>query len=44
MLDCDSNFTKPNDLSLAIVIEDDAITWTIILLKGYEHISLSPII
>jgi hypothetical protein len=33
MFGCDSNFTEPKDLALAIVVERDAITFTIILLK-----------
>jgi hypothetical protein len=40
MFNCDSNFTEPKDLTLAIVIEHDAITLTLILLKGCEHTSL----
>jgi hypothetical protein len=40
MLGYDSNFTELKDLSLAIITEHDAITWTIILLKGCEHPSL----
>jgi hypothetical protein len=40
MLDCNSNFTETKDLALAIVAECDAITFTIILLKGCEHHSL----
>jgi hypothetical protein len=41
MLDCDCNFTETKDFALAIVIERDAVTFTIILLKGCEHPSLS---
>jgi hypothetical protein len=41
MLGCDSNFTKPKDLALAIVTERDAITFILALLKGCEHPSLS---
>jgi hypothetical protein len=41
MLDSDSNFTEPKDLALAIVTERDAITFTLVLLKGFEHPSLS---
>ncbi len=41
MFGCDSNFTKTKDLDLAIIVEHDAITWAIILLKGFEHHSLS---
>jgi hypothetical protein len=40
MFGCDSNFTEIKDLTLAIVSEHDAITFTLILLKGYEHPSL----
>jgi hypothetical protein len=40
MFDCDSNFIKSKDLALAIITERDAITFTIILLKGREHPSL----
>jgi hypothetical protein len=40
MFGCDSNITKPKDVFLAIFIERDAITWTIILIKGCEHPSL----
>jgi hypothetical protein len=40
MFGCDSNFTETNDLTLAIVIERDAITLTLVLLKGYKHRSL----
>jgi hypothetical protein len=41
MFGCDSNFTDTKDLNLAIVAERDAITFTLILLKGCEHPSLS---
>jgi hypothetical protein len=41
MFDCDINFTETKDLTLAIVAERDAITFTLVLLKGYEHPSLS---
>jgi hypothetical protein len=40
MLGCDSNFTKIKDLALAIVTKCDAITFTLVLLKGCEHPSL----
>jgi hypothetical protein len=40
MFDCNSNFTETKDFALAIVAECDAITFTIILLKGFEHPSL----
>jgi hypothetical protein len=40
MFGCDSNFIEPKYLALAIITEPDAITWTIILLKGCEHPSL----
>jgi hypothetical protein len=40
MFHYDSNFTETNDLTLAIVAERDAITFTLILLKGCEHPSL----
>jgi hypothetical protein len=40
MLGCDSNFTESKDLAVAIVAERDAITFTIILIKGYEYPSL----
>jgi hypothetical protein len=35
-----NNFTETKDLALAIVTESDAITFTLILLKGCEHPSL----
>jgi hypothetical protein len=41
MLDCDSNFTETKDFVLTIVVERDANTFTIILLKICEHRSLS---
>jgi hypothetical protein len=40
MFGCDNNFTQTKDLALAIIAERDAITWTIILLKGCENSSL----
>jgi hypothetical protein len=40
MFGCDNNFTETKDLTLAIVVEHDAITFTLILLKGCEHPSL----
>jgi hypothetical protein len=40
MFDCDRNFTETKDLTLVIVTEHDAITFTLILLKGCEHHSL----
>jgi hypothetical protein len=40
MFDCNSNFIETKDFALAIVVERDAITFTIILLKGCEHPSL----
>jgi hypothetical protein len=40
MFRCDSNFTKTKDLTLAIVIERDVITFTLVLFKGCEHHSL----
>jgi hypothetical protein len=40
MFGSNSNFTETKDLALAIVTERDAITFTLILLKGYEHPSL----
>jgi hypothetical protein len=40
MFSCDSNFTKINELTLAIVIEFGAIFFTLVLLKGCEHPSL----
>jgi hypothetical protein len=40
MFRCDSNFTETKDLTLAIVVERDAITFTLVLLKGCEHPSL----
>jgi hypothetical protein len=40
MFGCDSNFTESKDFDMAIVAERDAITWTIILLKGCEYPSL----
>jgi hypothetical protein len=40
MFDCNNNFTEIKDFALAIIAERDAITFTIILLKGYEHPSL----
>jgi hypothetical protein len=40
MLNCDSNFTETKDLALAIVVKNDAITITLVLLKGCEHPSL----
>jgi hypothetical protein len=33
MLDCGSNFTELKDLTLVIVIERNAITFTLVLLK-----------
>jgi hypothetical protein len=33
MFRCESNFTEINDLTLAIIAERDAITFTLILLK-----------
>jgi hypothetical protein len=41
MFHCDSNFTEIKDLTLAIVAERGAITFTLILLKRYEHSSLT---
>jgi hypothetical protein len=40
MFRCDSNFTKTKDLTLSIVTKRDAITFTLVLLKGCEHRSL----
>jgi hypothetical protein len=40
MLGCDSNFTESKDLALAIVAKRDAITFTLVLLKGCEQHSL----
>jgi hypothetical protein len=40
MFGCDNNFTEIKDLTLAIIAEHDAITFTLILLKGCEHPSL----
>jgi hypothetical protein len=40
MFSSNSNYTETNDLTLAIVTERDAITFTIVLLKGCEHPSL----
>jgi hypothetical protein len=40
MFRCDSNFTETKDLTLAIVAERDAITFTLVLLKGCKHHSL----
>jgi hypothetical protein len=40
MFRCDSNFTETEDFCLAIVAERDAITFTLVLLKGYELPSL----
>jgi hypothetical protein len=40
MFRCDSNFTETKDLTLTIVAERDVITFTLVLLKGYEHPSL----
>jgi hypothetical protein len=40
MFGSNSNFTETKDLALAIVAERDAITFTLILLKGCEHPSL----
>jgi hypothetical protein len=40
MFGCDTNFTETMDLTLAIVTECDAITFTLILLKECEHPSL----
>jgi hypothetical protein len=40
MFGCDSKFTESKDFALAIVAERDAITWTILLLKGCEYPSL----
>jgi hypothetical protein len=37
MFGCDSNFIEIKDLTLAIITERDAITLTLILLKGYEY-------
>jgi hypothetical protein len=37
MFGYDSNFIEPKDLALAIVTECDAMTWTIILLKGWKY-------
>jgi hypothetical protein len=44
MLGSDSNFIETNDLTMAIVVERDAITFTLILLKECEHPSPPPII
>jgi hypothetical protein len=41
MFGCDSNFSEIKDLTLSIVTEHDAITFTLVLLKGCEHPSLS---
>jgi hypothetical protein len=40
MFSCDSNFTETKDLTLTIIVEHDAITFTLILLKGCEYPSL----
>jgi hypothetical protein len=40
MFRCDSNFIETKDLMLAIVAECDAITFTLVLLKGCEYPSL----
>jgi hypothetical protein len=40
MFRCDSNFTETKNLTLAIVAKCDAITFTLVLLKGCEHPSL----
>jgi hypothetical protein len=40
MFGCDSKFTKTKDLTLAIVIKCDAITFILVLLKGCKHSSL----
>jgi hypothetical protein len=40
MFGCDSNFTEIKNLTLAIIAERDAITFTLIHLKGCEHPSL----
>jgi hypothetical protein len=37
MFGCNSNLTETNDFVLAIVAERDAITFTIIFLKGCEY-------
>jgi hypothetical protein len=42
MLGSDSNFIETNDLTMAIVVERDAITFTLILLKECEHPSPPP--
>jgi hypothetical protein len=44
MFCCDNNFTETKDLTLAIVIECDAITFILVLLKGCEHPSLHHMI
>jgi hypothetical protein len=40
MFGCNSNFTETKDFVMAIIAERDAIIFTIILLKEYEHHSL----
>jgi hypothetical protein len=40
MFRSNSNFTETKDLALTIVVERDAITFTLVLLKGCEHPSL----
>jgi hypothetical protein len=40
MFGYNSNFTETKDFALAIIVEYDAITFTIILLKGCKHHSL----
>jgi hypothetical protein len=41
MFSCDSNFTEAKELTLAIVTERDVTIFRLVLLKGYEHPSLS---
>jgi hypothetical protein len=40
MFKSNSNFTETKDMDLAIVTKHDAITFTLVLLKGCEHPSL----
>jgi hypothetical protein len=40
MFGSNSNFTETKNLTLAIIVERDAIIFTLVLLKGCEHPSL----
>jgi hypothetical protein len=41
MFGCDSNFTMTKEFALAIFSKGNAITCSVILLKGSEHLLLS---